>query len=300
MHEATHDYFNERLFPPVPERRTEYERRVRAGRERMARSTGVIVGLARNIEARLPHTITGIEALGAMFADHRVVIYENDSTDRTAELLKDWAARRATVDITCEHRGDPVNPTARCLQRAGRMARYRNACLDIVRKKYAGFDYTIVVDTDLAVGWSLDGVANTFGHENWDFVGSNGLIFRRKHWNTNFPIQYDAWAFRLDEQFTPLTTREVNDMWWRRGEPLVTVTCSFGGLGVYRMPAYLAGRYAGNDIEHVTHQMKARAAGFRQVFLNPSQITVYGRHRRKSDGWVMPALWLLTGNKPRG
>ncbi len=300
MNLTTQRYFPEEVFPPAPERRAEYERRVQIGRERLARSTGVIVGLARNVEPHLPRTIAGIEALGALFADYRVVIYENDSTDSTRELLMDWAARRSQVDVTCERHGDPVNPTARCLQRTERMARYRNACLDIVRKKYAGFDYVIVVDTDLTVGWSLNGVANTFGHDNWDFVGSNGLIFYRRHWNPNLPLQYDAWAFRLDEKFTPLTTREVNGMRWQRGEPLVPVTCSFGGLGVYRMPAFLAGEYAGDDIEHVAHQIRARAAGFRRVFLNPSQITVYGRHRRKSDWWKLPMIRLLTGNKPHG
>ena len=188
---------------------------------------------------------------------------------------------------------------ARCLDRAERMARYRNACLDLVRQQCAAFDYAIVADLDLTVGWSLDGVANTFGHDGWDFVGSNGIIYRRARWDMNRPMQYDAWAFRLDEQFTPLTTREVNHMLWQRGEPLVPVTCSFGGLGVYRMAAYLAGRYSGADIEHVTHLACARAAGYRRVFLNPSQITVYGRHRRKSDWWVVPLIKLCTWQRDR-
>jgi hypothetical protein len=142
----------------------------------------------------------------------------------------------------------------------------------------------------LLYGWSDEGVANTFGHDDWDFVGSNGLIARRCGFSLNMFLQYDAWAFRLDEQFTPLATAAVNYLSWRRGQPLFPVTCSFGGLGVYRMPAYLAGVYSGHDVEHVTHQQAARACGFKRVFLNPSQITLYGRHRRRSDLWMVPLI----------
>jgi hypothetical protein len=215
-------------------------------------------------------------------------------------LLTAWARRNARVQVISQQFGDPVNPTARCLARAARMARYRNICLEAVRERHGSHAFAIVLDTDQQVGWSLDGVANTFGHDDWDFVGSNGIIYRRSHLNMNFPIQYDAWAFRTDEEFTPLTTRQVNLMQWGRGEPLQPVTCSFGGLGVYRMPAYLAGHYTGEDVDHVTHQVRARAAGFRRVFLNPSQITVYGRHRRKSDSWITPLMSLLTLQRDRG
>jgi hypothetical protein len=175
------------------------------------------------------------------------------------------------------------------------MARYRNACLETVRSRYANYDHAIVVDTDLEVGWSDDGVANTFGHDGWDFVGSNGLILRRCGLSMNTLLQYDAWAFRVDEKFTPLTTAEVNYMSWQRGESLVPVTCSFGGLGVFRMPAYLAGSYAGHDVDHVTHQQLARARGFTKVFLNPSQVTLYGRHRRNSDLWMVPLIDAANG-----
>ncbi len=282
--------FPEADFPVAPEFRADYLHRVSSGRQRMSQTTAVICGLARDVEQILSQTIARIDRLGQMFEDYRVVIFENDSQDGTKSLLSDWASRNPKVDVTLEQRGDPVNPVARCLKRAERMARYRNACLETVRARYANFNHAIVVDMDLEFGWSDDGVANTFGHEGWDFVGANGAIYRRCGLSMNTLVQYDAWAFRLDENFTPLTTAEVNCMSWQRGQPLVPVTCSFGGLGVYRMPAYLAGSYAGHDVDHVTHQQLARARGFTNVFLNPSQITLYGRHRRNSDWWMIPLI----------
>ena len=272
--------------------RAEYERRVQLGRQRMSVSTAVISGLARDVAGILPLTMARIEQIGSMFADYRVVIYENDSRDETARLLSDWAERNHRVNVTVERRGDPINPMTRCLKRAERMADYRNQSLETIRARYADFDHAIIVDTDLAGGWSFDGLANTFGQDGWDFVGSNGVIFKRVRLRTNVMMQYDAWAFRSDEAFTPFTTKQVNNMSFTRGEPLVPVTCSFGGLGVYLMPAYLAGQYAGHDVDHVTHQQVARPQGFTRTFLNPSQIALYGRHRRSWDRVVFPMLSL--------
>ncbi len=284
--------FPDARFPPPCELRAEYERRVQLGQRRMSSTTAVISGLARDVAGILPLTIARIEQMGAMFADYRVVIYENDSRDETARLLTDWAERNHRVDVTIERRGDPINPMTRCLKRAERMAYYRNQCLETIRSRYADFDHAIIVDTDLAGGWSCDGLANTFGQDDWDFVGSNGVIFKRVGLKINVLMQYDAWAFRTDESFTPFTTRQVNAMCFTRGEPLVPVTCSFGGLGVYLMPAYLAGQYGGHDVDHVTHQQVARPRGFTRTFLNPSQIAIYGRRRRTWDPVVFPMLSL--------
>lgn len=285
--------FPEADFPVAPEFHAEYRQRVASGRQRMSATTAVIGGLARDVAGVLPLTIARIEQIGAMFADYRVVIYENDSRDDTPQLLTDWAARNSRVHVTIERRGDLVNPNTRCLKRAERMAHYRNQCLEAIRARFADFGHVLIVDTDLADGWSFDGLANTFGHDDWDFVGSNGLILKRVGWQLNVAMQYDAWAFRSDEAFTPYSTKLVNHMSWTRGAPLVPVTCSFGGLGVYRMPAYLAGQYAGHDVDHVTHQQIARPQGFTRTFLNPSQIALYGRHHRSLDPVILPPVnWL--------
>lgn len=286
--------FPESSYPPADSLRADYEAKVQQGKKRMRAATAVLAGLARDLAPILPTTIARLEHIGAMFADYRIVIYENDSVDGTKDILRAWARRNPRVHVTTESPGDPINPSARCLKRAERMARYRNACLELVRSQAGAFDYVLLVDTDLEGGWSFEGIANTFGHDAWDFVGSNGLICKRIRMDSNAALQYDAWAFRTDEAFTPLSTQEVNHMKWNRGEALVPVTCSFGGLGIYRMDAYLAGRYAGHDVDHVTHQQIARSKGFNRVFLNPSQFTLYGRRRRSYDPIILPVLRLIS------
>lgn len=280
--------FPEELFPASTEFRSEFRRLVTLGQTRMEQSTAVICGLARDVAEILPVTIERIERIGASFGDYRVIIYENDSRDDTRLQLLAWAQRNHRVRVVVETIGDPVNPCARCLHRAVRMANYRNRCLEIIRAEFSNFDFALVLDTDLKGGWSYDGIANTFGHDDWDFVGSNGIIFKRVRREFNVAIQYDAWAFRLDENLSALPTVSVNVMRWQRGQPLVPVTSCFGGLGVYRMKAILSATYSGWDSEHVPLHQVMRKNGFNRMFLNPSQIALYGRRHRTIDPVMIP------------
>lgn len=282
------------LLQAAIERLPFHSARVARGYRRMSESRVVLCGLARDVAGVLPRTIARLESLGERFADYQVVIYENDSVDETRATLARWAHRNPRVHVESEVLNAPVNPVARCTQRATRMAAYRNRCHDYVRKECADFDAVIVVDTDLPGGWSEDGIADTFGQPGWDFVGSNGIILKRLGMTLDVPLQYDAWAFRLDDEMSPLTTAAVNAMWWRVGEPMVPVTSCFGGVGVYRTEAFLSSRYEGWDSEHIPFHAGMRAAGYRRTFLNPSQITYYGQRKRKSDWWAMPCVRALS------
>ncbi len=255
----------------------------------MRRSTVIIAGLARSIASVLPATMLRMELLGKTFANYQILVYENDSVDETPEILRDWAASNQRVTIVSETLGAPASLPIRCSSRADRMAHYRARCQSLIREKLGAAEHVILVDTDLEGGWSPDGVASTFGEENWDFVGSNGVIFKRQGWQVNAMAQYDAWAYREDVGFNPLSTKYVNNLVYQRGQPLIPLPSCFGGLGVYRMEAYLAGDYSGGDIEHVSFHRSMREKGFHRTFLNPSQLVVYGRKHRRFDSWVKRA-----------
>lgn len=284
--------FPEHLFPPAEHLADAYHARVSIGRERMAAQRVVICGLVRDLAPLIPVLTARLEHLGRLFADFHVVLYENDSRDATRRLLQDWSDRQPRATLLTETRNDPVNPGTRCLARAARMARYRNRCHRHVAQEWPHFDSVIVADTDLAGGWSYDGIADTFGHDEWDGVGTNGLIYRRSGLCPNALLQYDAWAFRPRGSDAPLDCRTVNHLRMHRGEPLLPVNSCFGGLAVYRMPAFLSGQYAGGDTEHMPFHRSLREAGFTKLFLNPSQIAVYGRHPRRLDPLVR--LWHRT------
>jgi len=292
--------FPEDAFPPARAVENDYVRTCARGARRMAQLRVAVTGLARNLGHVLPATIRRVERLCGMFADARVVVYENDSTDDTKRLLEAWARTDRRVHVVLDDCHDPKNPPTRCLARAERMARYRHRCQDLVLERCAGFDAVVILDLDVAGGFSLDGVANSFGHDHWDFIGSNGLIFRREGLAINRPRQYDMWALRFDADLSPLATKGGCHYAYARGEPLVPVTSCFGGMGIYRMDAYRAGRYGASDTEHAVFHRELIRRGFGRLFLNPSQILVYGRRHRFGDRLVAAALrgWSRLSGSP--
>lgn len=296
MPDFTQDEFPEAWFAPGATAESALRRH--RGRARMANSRVAFAGLARNLGRILPLTIRRLERLASLFADYRVVVYENDSIDDTKTILRGWSAANRRVHVVSEDLQDPRNPTSRCLHRIERMARYRTRCQEEVLGRYAGFDATIVIDLDVQGGFSVDGVTDTFGHDGWDFAGSNGLIFRREGLCFNALRQYDMWALRFDAAMTPLPTVQAQRYSYQVGDPLVPVTSCFGGLGIYRMEAFQAGQYGATDCEHVVFHRSLINRGFDRLFLNPSQLVVYGRRHRFGDGClrhILGAIDAVTG-----
>jgi len=230
--------FNESAFLPIPTRAAEYQEIVDRGREIAKDKRVAIVGLARNIGQILNKTMARIERTGEMFRDYRVIIFENDSIDDTPMRLRNWARDNVRVHAISETLDDPINPGTRCLDRATRMANYRNKCQDYLLNTFPRFDYVMLVDTDLPGGWSYDGIANTMGQPEWDFMGSNGIIF--KNWRNihRKPLYYDVWAFRWYGDWAPCDSAKLNPKTWNRGDGIVPVFSCFGGLGIYTMDAY--------------------------------------------------------------
>lgn len=274
-------------FRPDPSALVDHRRRIEQGRREMAQSTCAIVGLARNIGAQLPATIRRVESLGDAFADYRVFVYENDSTDLTPDLLRVWSAANRRVEFRSDQLGDPTHPPERCPKRAASMAGYRARCQEHVRRHWPTFDYVAVIDLDLAGGWLEEGVAHTFGAAGWDFVGSYGVIVQRRRLSPYVPLHYDTWAYRHEGSYEEVPGREGNQLSWRLGDPLQPVFSCFGGLGFYRTEAFLSSRYRGGDCEHVALHREMRERGYGRQYMNPNQLTFYGRKPKRWDPVVI-------------
>ncbi len=243
----------------------------------------VICGLARNVAAHLPRTKARIERLGSMFADYRVLVYENDSADATPGILNRWAAGNHRVTAISQRRGKELHGSVRCPIRGNDMAEYRNRCQQEVADRWSDFDCVCVLDMDLIGGFSYDGIAHSFGCQPWDFVGSYGIIYQRQKLDLNRSLHYDVWAFRRHGSYEELDGTEGNLMSWQRGDMLEPVYSCFGGLGLYRMPAWLSARYSGGDCEHVGLHREMRKHGHDRQYFNPSQIVLYGRKMKRFD-----------------
>ena len=188
--------FPEHQFLPQKIAAESYRDAVEGGRMAMRESRTVLCGLARNVAAHLPRSIARIERLGGQFADYRVLIYENDSTDATPALLNRWANRNRRVTVISQRRGKKLYGSVRCPHRGDDMAEYRNLCQREVHSRWSDFDYACLLDMDLAGGFSYDGIAHSFGSQPWDVIGSYGIIYQRRKRRCDHPLHYDVWAFR--------------------------------------------------------------------------------------------------------
>lgn len=271
--------FPEHLFPCSEEVQADYDQRVMRGRGRMSAATAVICGLCRDLALQLPATIARVEYLASMFRDCDMVIFENDSQDATVDVLRQWAAANPAVHLLSERLKQPKLNFGTSRDRTERMAYYRNRCREAVVHEFGGRDFVVVADMDLE-GWSYDGIASTFGYQDWDFVGSNGLCFASaaETRDGGTGVHADSFAYRAVGQ-TQLMAAEAHRLRFRRGEPLVPVWSCFGGLGIYHMPCFRAASYEGHDCEHVTYHEAMRERGHDRLFLNPSQIVLYSPWR---------------------
>jgi hypothetical protein len=263
-------FFDDEVFPAAAGRQDWWLRNIELGVEAMADLSVVIGGCVRDAAPRLLENKIALLELAGLFGSARFVFFENDSTDATPAILREWQTADDRVTAITMQRHDPKNPTARCLKRADRMAGYRNIVQSEIREQHAQADYVLLVDPDV-FAWSWRGIAVSFARRNsWDFVGSNSLMFRYGKW-----VYFDSWAYRPYSSFYAQDSAAVNNLSFVRGDDFLPVSSCFGGIGIYRTPAFLSASYDGSDCEHVCLHRKMAHNGFGRLFLNPSQIVIY-------------------------
>lgn len=253
-----------------------YRTHVDTGRAIASESSLNIVSIARNAMPLLTNTLGLVDEVRKEFRTSQMFVFENDSTDGTAEALDGHALRNDWFHVQHDTWGG-IDSRGFEKERTERLAKARNICMEWVRENGSDNYYTIVLDLDPDYGFSPEGVLNSIGWMGDSFVQARAMasysLYKVKAEDGNIALaQYDSWAARLN--------------WWRDrrddpggmgwfsllmppvGSPPIPMNSAFGGLCVYRTEAYLAGGYSGEDCEHVPHHYRMALAGHR-LFLNP-------------------------------
>jgi hypothetical protein len=257
--------FDELSYPPSALTAARYHERCQTGAARMRDLTVAICGLARDLGPALPRTMAAVTAIGELFKQCTVVIYENDSRDYTAAHLRNWADANPWIHVRTETLHSKRYPPIRDAERVNLMAHYRNQTHAMVLEHAPTADYVITLDLDIG-NYALRGLCNTFGWDDWDAMASNGLCTVQGR-----QVQYDAYAWRDTGHPQPMTAHTINHRQYPVGTDLVPVLSAFGGMAVYRGDLYRVHRYEANgDCEHVAFHRH-----FPRMFVNPSQLVVY-------------------------
>ncbi|MBM4023763.1 MAG: hypothetical protein FJ284_16265 [Planctomycetes bacterium] len=241
------------------------------------RSSVVFVGMARDIGGILPATIERLERIAVLFKSWGAVVVENDSTDDTKDVLRDWSQRQQHVVADCRDLGYERLAGFEAT-RVERYADLRSRYRDIAVERFPAADFVIAVDLDPWGGYSLGGVANSIG---WlariprsACMASTSLFQARTADGSMLWLHYDQWAFRA-HGFRQRWERHFPSWIPPPGAPPIRVLSAFGALAVYRAEAFYAHRphSIAGDIEHVGLHRSMIEDGW-GVYLNPASRVV--------------------------
>ena len=234
-------------------------------------SSVVIIGTARNIDKYLAVTINKIKTIMGLFSESYVIIYENDSTDRTLEILHKFQASTPNVRIISEKNVPGL--------RTQRLSYGRNLLMNEALKMKT--EYIVIMDLD-DVNSKLTATSflTSFEYKDLDWAVMTA--------NQNDKY-YDLWALLTYDNWMPFDCWEctkhdtvdncVNSRFKKIGtdNELILVKSAFGGLGIYKTkylkPTYKYDGGSGTQelCEHVTFN-KAITKDGGKIYINPKMI----------------------------
>lgn len=232
----------------------------------------VICTLARNNSKAVDDMKVKMETIGKYFHEYKIVIFENDSSDNTRELLIDWTKQNNNVKLlNCCNLGncDCKLKTKTGYQygafsenRLEKMAKYRQQYLDFVLNEYFYYDYMLVVDFDLNGVINIEGLFDSIAKPDWGAIFCNGRTPLPGTFGfCTFP--YDSFAFvKLNDNYDKLyNSKNMLELLKNNLEMdfllndnnFAEVNSAFNGYGIYKIKCLDGCSYIGNNkiCEHI-------------------------------------------------
>ena len=261
---------------------------VEGGKAVMKTHRAIFTGVASNNAAEIEQVLKHIVQTGNLFADYQVIIYEIDSTDKTVELVNQFAKTLGNNKVRIiSKRSDPFSGSARVV--------LRNSFLTEVNHNpaYKDFDLVVVVNMNLKFGWDVRGLAHSFSKlPTWDVVSANGVFNRGfgmhmaelHSLRPNERTQADSGPLTgwLNPQMKEFETNRTGYWNWlgtkvnqvrflpSRADPMVPVDSAVGGLVIYRRANTRDCFYSAKreDSEHVAFHECIRSNNGGRIFID--------------------------------
>lgn len=201
----------------------------------------LICGVCRDVESRLPYSILIAEEIGSLFQDYRVVLYENNSKDKTTDIMDNWTSRNPKVNvrhgdllsnsviINRLENGDPYRPELIAIAR-------NIVLLSTTYSKYDDYSHVIWMDFDFKLDPTYDGFFDIFKNDHWDAQFAYGVDPVGNYW--------DWYAHRCNKhpygpEFIGHSEyyRKKENLVLTKNDDLYSVFSAFGGCGVYNRDA---------------------------------------------------------------
>lgn len=240
------------------------------GRSIALNSKIAICCLVRNNSNIFEKTKARIEYIAQHFKEYKIIIFENDSTDKSRELIKNWSnINNNVILLNCCHlqncdcklktkKGYEYGSFTK--ERLCKMALYRQEYLNYVLYNLNHYDYMLVIDFDLDGNANLDGLFDSLNKSNWGGIFCNGQVPLYGTLGTK-TIIYDSIAtVFIEEDYNKMfdynILKKYLDMNTKTNQEknhFIEVKSSFNGYGIYKIKSLSDCSYIGNDniCEHI-------------------------------------------------
>lgn len=249
----------------------------------------VICGLCRNIGyKKIKRMMEKIYNITKYFKEYKIVLFENDSTDNTRDIIKYYCSIDKNIKLLdcCSKNNCDCKLSFKTSYSSGvlsknrikNMAWCRNQYLNYVKKNYQNYDYLMVVDMDLNGNVSSSGFFHSLGYDEWDAIFINGRVSTPGLLGIG-TIAYDSLAYNKIGPIKKKTTQYelVDDLFHLNGKikinkkkGLFRVISAFNGIGIYKIPSILNASYDSKTAcEHIDFHTNMIRNGKNKLYINP-------------------------------
>ena len=259
--------------------------------------------LARNSSYHVNKMRVKIETIGRHFKNYHVLLFENDSNDGTREMLQDWASENSKITIldccslgNCECKLDWKKATydgVHSKSRIDKMRMMRQYMLDHVKKDFANWDYSIVMDFDLEGSIFKDGFFTSFAYNQFDVMFASGLTLFPVFFNKY--MLYDAWAFLAEnDEIDNINKTDIIKDFFHQSKTLFKYPINFqikkaksgfNGFAIYKISSIMSASYinkiSNSNCEHIDLHLHMIDNGYSKIYFNPCAILFVGQQGEK-------------------
>ena len=250
---------------------------------KMKKYSVIFGGTVRNSEQFIKQNLENINKCGSLFKNYSVVIYENDSSDNTRQILND--NKKNNYYYIFE---DNIKESSR----TKRLANGRNKVLNKIRElnKDKNYEYMIILDLDdiNSYGKFVNTIYTCFLYDDWDVLTGNqsGNYYDIYALRKKNDVEYDCMKeVYNDMNKTSISYTDAYNKWavskmknYEQGK-LLEVDSAFGGIAIYKLSSipdtceYKGNYDDGSDIcEHVPFHKCLKDNG-KKIYINTSFIT---------------------------
>jgi hypothetical protein len=301
--------FPEDIFKPRETKLSIYKHRITVGSDISKTKSVVFCGICRDVEKTIELNLYRINRIGNMFASYDIVIYENDSIDKTKNILASFASGQKNVFILSDQRDDQdykeniINGSDPWhYERCKVLSSCRNKYLDYIQSSEKVYDYIFVLDLDILGGWSYEGISHGIfsleNNNNVACVSSYGILTEPTNQlcledlDPFRYLMYDSLAYRPKEISRGVHIYRLplfNKIQFSRAEDPVFVNSNFGGMAIYKFNSLVNKRYSAKlweegcvDPDHVCLNRQIISEGS-NIMLDPSMVCSYSKHKYCKD-----------------